>query len=259
MRREAPARKRESPTSRNRRIGSALGTDHRTVVALLLFLLTVDVLLISAHVTIKIIDVREFLLDLGVDRGYGEFWQYLKYLATALLLVAIAVSTRWAVAFAWIAVTVYLALDDALGLHEGAGARIAPFLPGLGSNGIHVGELIWLGTVGALLTVVVALAHRRTHARGRAVSVILGCLFGGLIVFGVVVDAIHHLLLRDDFFDAPLTALEDGSELLLMSLVVAFVWGVAVERHRPDLDFDPPGAERRRTLRRTSAVDVPAS
>lgn len=212
-----------------------MGTDHRTVRAILLFLVIVDVLLISAHATIKIIGVEEYLLDLGVDRGYGEFWQYLKYLATSLLLVAIGVSTRSSVAFAWIAVTAYLAVDDVFGVHEGMGVRIALLLPQLGGDGIHVGEIVWLGSVGAVLVAAVVLAHRRTHARGRAVSVVLAALFAGLIVFGVAVDAIHHLILRAPFFDAPLTALEDGGELVLMSLVVAFTWAVGIERHRPVL------------------------
>ncbi|WOQ69471.1 hypothetical protein RYJ27_12355 [Microbacterium limosum] len=50
-------------------------------------------------------------------------------------------------------------------------------------------------------------------------------------------------------FDAPMTALEDGGEIVTMSFVVSFLFAVAFAGHRPDARAWPSRQTRGRTNR----------
>lgn len=216
-------------------VAGVLGLTAGAVVGLLVMLIVIDSALIAFHLSMKYLGhPEEYVFDLGADRSYGEFFQYVKNVWAILLLALLALRRRAGVYVAWAIVCAYFLIDDAFQLHERAGWAAHAAFPGV-SAAMHVAELAWLAGVGLLLTGVVIAAHLRAAPEDRAVSAVLVVLFGVLIVFGVVVDAVHHLVFPARVFDAPFTTLEDGGELLALSLVVAFLFAVALCAHRPQL------------------------
>lgn len=220
----------------DRPVTSALGLRDRSAAGLLGLLLLADLTLIALHVSLKTVgEPSGYTFDLGIDRGYGEFFQYVHTLWAGALALLLAVRARTAVLGAWALVCGYFLADDWLQLHEHYGVVIGSRLPELGAMSTHVGEMVWMAAVGVVAVVVVGVAHARASSEWRAVSAMLMVLFGVLVLFGVVIDAVHSALLGIATLDLVLTTIEDGGELVVMSLVVTFLFAVAVTGHRPQL------------------------
>lgn len=194
---------------------------HRAVThggRVLVGLLLVDLVFIVLHVFYDPTaaglsgDVR---VRLDKDRGYSEIFGYAQLLVAAVGLWVVHRRSRAPVHAAWAFVLVILVLDDAGAFHERLGNRVASL--GLGQA---IGELVVFGAVGLVLLGLVVVCHRRSLAIARADSTVLLLLLGGLVLVGVVFDLVHRSL------SGPLsdvaTVAEDGSELILMSVIAAF-------------------------------------
>ncbi|MGW8481808.1 hypothetical protein ACWGJP_01620 [Microbacterium sp. NPDC055903] len=214
---------------------TTLGLADRHSAALLAMLVSIDLVLIACYVAQSLFGFPGgFVFDLGADRGYGEFLQYAKWLWSALLLAALAVSARMPVAWAWMAACLYLLFDDAFLLHERAGWAFRDMVPGGPGWAVHTGEILFIGLIGVLIVIGVTLTHRRTDAALRGISWVMAALMAGIALFGVVIDAIHHLLFPGPGLRSFFTTIEDGGELLVLSLVVAFLFAAATGGHRPE-------------------------
>lgn len=214
-------------------VAERLGTRRGPAAGLVVMLLSIDAALILFHLSMKYLGhPEEYVFDLGADRSYSEFFQYAKNTWAIMLLGLLLFRRRAAVYGAWALVCGYFLFDDAFQLHERAGMAMVAAVPEWGAAAQHIGELVLMGSVGIVLVAAVFLTHRRASAEDRAVSRLLTVLFAVLILVGVGLDAAHHLLLPQPVFDAPLTTVEDGGELIVLSLVVAFVFAVAICGHR---------------------------
>jgi len=219
-----------------RSLPSTLGIRGGPSAGIVMMLVLIDVALITFHLSMKYLGhPQEYVFDLGADRGYGEFMQYAKNAWAMLLLFVLLLRRRSAVYAAWAVVCAYFLVDDAFQLHEQAGWAMADAVPGWGGAAVHIGELTLMALVGLVLVVVVAATHIRAAPPDRGVSIVLAGLFTVLIVVGVGFDAIHHLFFTDAVFDAPFTTVEDGGELLTLSLIVGFLFAVAFCGHDPAL------------------------
>jgi len=197
-------------------------------LALLVMLLLIDVTLIALYVSTKNLGYTDtFVFDLGADRGYGEFMQYTKSTWLVAILAFLALQRRAATYVAWAAVFAYLLLDDAFQLHETIGWGLADATPEFESLSGPIGEMVWMGGVGLLLAGLIAIAFLKAEPREREVTRIMVILAGFLIFFGIVIDAAHHLLLTAPIFGVPLTILEDGGEILTLSVITAAVFATA--------------------------------
>ncbi|ACQ80070.1 hypothetical protein Bcav_1814 [Beutenbergia cavernae DSM 12333] len=193
------------------------------VAGFLLLLVLADAMLILLHLSLKTIgEPAGFWFDLGVDRGYAEFFQYLKVAWSAVLSVLLWTKVKSVVFLVWALVFTVYVTDDWFQLHERAGAELAARFPDVPAAW-HVGELLLTGAVGLVLVVLVWWTYRRAAPEGRGVSRTLAVLMSALVAVGILLDAVHHILLPGAAFDVPLTTLEDGGELLLMSVVVAYL------------------------------------
>src|SRR5690606_28724289 len=93
---------------------------------LLVLLLVGDLVYVAIH----LVATGTTLLDsplatLDVDRGYAEFFQYLKLLWACLLLACVGLRSRRWQYLAWVALFGYLLADDSLSLHENLGVVLA--------------------------------------------------------------------------------------------------------------------------------------
>ncbi len=171
------------------------------------------------------------LWSIGYDRGFGEMFQYLKYGAIVLALAYSFHRTRLPVLLMWIGVFGFLLLDDSMRIHErfGLGMTAWAHLPDFGGlRGRDFGELIYAAIGAVVLTPVLVLTYMRSSPMARAISADLLLLLIMLLVFAVGGDTIHRLL-TNTMFDTLAALVEDGGEMLVLSLTCCYVQTL---RHR---------------------------
>ncbi len=171
------------------------------------------------------------LAALDVDRGYAEFFQYLKLLWTGLLLTCLCLRTRRWGYLAWALLFLYLLVDDSFSLHENFGRTLADRLAlqdAFGLRAIDFGELLVSATAGAVLAVAIGWAYLRGAGEFRRSSRDLLVLLLALVFFGVMVDMVHIALDPVSWIDNALVILEDGGELVVTSFIAWYAFRLLV-------------------------------
>ena len=202
----------------------------KLTLGILVSLLIVDAAFISLHILQVILTdtgYRGFLLhprlSLERDIGYSEGYEYLKTAAMVAMLLALYVYRRKLAFLSWSLVFAFLLIDNALRLHEDVGALVAANLQMRNTFGLRLqdfGELIVWAFSGAVLLPLVLFSYRDFATRAFTRTLLALC--GLLILFGAGVDMLHVLLIeRADNF---LATLEDGGELLTLSLMVTYIF-----------------------------------
>ncbi|GGD40859.1 hypothetical protein [Muriicola marianensis] len=169
-----------------------------------------------------------------MDGGYAEFYQYGKELCILLILGGLYLKKRQFIFMAWSFLFLYFLMDDSLSIHENIGAHLADLLQldsRLGLRKEDMGELILSLMAALFFFSIIGIAYKNADGSGKSFSGKLLFLVLILGFFGVVVDMFHVIL---PFWKGKMGVLEDGGELLSMSLIFAYVFRVyrAVEGRR---------------------------
>lgn len=206
---------------------SAANSAASSTVPFLVMLLLVDLGFIVAHFFLFYTDLlNNELFSLRKDQGYPELFQYIKLFWIGFLLVWQAwrmVDLRYLV---WAALFGYMLADDYLMLHEDIGMAAANVLDideRWGLRGQDFGEIGFYLLVGGLFLVLLVAVYYRGGMMFRRVSVGLVVLLTVFAVFAVAADMLHVVLpvpALEDVFDV----VEDGGEMVVMSLVVWYVY-----------------------------------
>jgi hypothetical protein len=171
------------------------------------------------------------------DHGFAELFQYLKQLLLALGLLAVSLRTRGWVFAGWAMFFGFLLLDDMFQVHERVGRRFGselgiPAMFGLRTD--DYGEIAYAAILGLGLVVFVTLALRHGDALARRFSADLLCLLVALALFAVLFDTLHTMAyFRAPMLAAPLALLEDGGEMLVLSLITIYAFETLVTRGNP--------------------------
>jgi hypothetical protein len=195
----------------------------RADAVLLGLLVATDLAFIAVHlVHVSTGYLSNPLNSLERDRGYAEFFQYTKLYWLVLLTGLLAFKHRALIHVGWLVVLAYLLVDDVFFLHETFGAYAAAALgigSALGLRADDLGELIVTAIAGTTAVTVLGLGYWRSGNAGRTLSRSLFGLLAALAFFGVVVDMIREGL-RETFVGTGLGLIEDGGEMLVVSLMV---------------------------------------
>lgn len=189
-------------------------------------LILADLLFVGIHI-VNVCMVRYdslFLLD--VDGGIPELFQYVKETCITVLLFYTLYRSRKVGYGFWAVLFLYCLCDDALMLHENIGEYLATtlaFKPMLNLRAQDLGELLVSGTAGAVLILPLLYYYFQSSSSYRAHSKILFILLLGLIFTGVFVDMLHIALDWGEEVNLLLTLTEDGGEMIIMSLILAYV------------------------------------
>lgn len=208
---------------------------NQTAKKMLWLLLAADFAFILMHVGIVIYSRlinTSFSLDtpmsLEFDHGYSEIFQYIKEYWIALILVFVAVRTTSVLCLSWAGLFFYMLLDDAGEIR----ARFANFvslqynLPTLlGVRPIDLVELLISVVVGVSFLVLIAVSYRFSGAFSRSLSKQLTILLLTLAMFGVIADTLHSILIHTSF-NQLLVVIEDGGEMLVMSLITCYAFSI---------------------------------
>lgn len=187
------------------------------------FLLFADIAFIALHIAGKLLNWTHAPLFLHEDRGYAETLQYVKECWAAVVMLWLALRTRFLAPLVWGVFFAYLFVDDAFSVHEEWGRIFSSqlgFQAAFGLRPNDFGELLTSAVVGAVFAILMIFSYAAGRAWDRGISRDLVVLFSVLAFFGVGVDMVHIML--DGLPIAGLTIVEDGGELLAMSLVAAY-------------------------------------
>lgn len=206
---------------------------HTPAAVFLLFLIAIDLTLIYLNLTFdtsKLVYTSagelvpnsevDYRLLLWPEGSYSEIFQYIKAGVSALILFALFQQLQAPLALVGGLFFSYMALDDSLALHEQAGTFLKNMLPDALAllKRQALTELLFLGAVGGLLLLGGVLAYRRSDQQARRICHIFLALLAALVFCGVGMDLLHAVFKRSAF----VFLMEDGGEMIVMSLITAF-------------------------------------
>ena len=165
------------------RVIEALGLHHRPVAGLLGMLVTVALglnLLFLTHKFLGVPDHDGFGFE--QERGIPAVVGFVFTAWAAGLAAYLAVVHRQAVLAGWSALFAVLLADDFFMLHERMATVISADLGIAQPYGPPIGEIVWLGSVGATLLAAIAMGHRFAVPEWRTASRVLLALLGLLVM-----------------------------------------------------------------------------
>lgn len=202
----------------------------RPALLFLALLVVADLAFIGADLVLNVLGPGVSpTMSVSEDQGHPEFFQYTKLAWAMVLLVVAARSFRAWNLLVWIPLFGYLLVDDATRFHEVYGSWIGNRLgipPMWGLRTVDFGELIVNGAVGLVLVGIIALGLIGATPPVRRLFLQLAGLMVLLLVFGVAVDIVHMLM--EGFWWRVFGLVEDGGEMLVVSLVTASLFRAAL-------------------------------
>ena len=167
---------------------------------------------------------ESFLLDAD-SISYAEVFQYVKYvLGIALLAHLIKVKKIYAY-LPVLALFILLFADDLFQLHYKFGFLLAYVLnlfALFGYKAMHVGLLLYTLLIGLLFFGVSLTYYKKATLEVRRTLINISILLIVFFFFGVVVDFLHFFLLKQYGIAAFLRLVEEGGEMLSLSLLVGY-------------------------------------
>lgn len=212
--------------------------NQRSALLFLVLLLSADTAFFVLHcLNIIVPGLKIPLLSLETDQSYAEFYQYIKWLWVIIILVFVSSKKASKHYLAWSVVFAYFLLDDSLQVHERVGEIIAgkfKFMPGLGLQQQDLGELAVSAMAGAILIIPLSWAYKTGTRVFRKVSQDISLLILVLIVFGVAVDTVHSAVNLGIVIGLLIGLIEDGGEMVSLSLILWYVFLMLVRENEPD-------------------------
>lgn len=172
--------------------------------------------------------ISNYAFSLEAERGYAEVFQYIKEYWIAILLVFLAIRTRSFLYLSWSLLFFYLFLDDSLQIHEKLGDYLSIKFSlisffNIGSEGF--GEIIVSASACLIFGTLIAISYQFGDRISRNVSKTLIKFLLALAFFGIVVDTLH-VIFNNSLIETLLAIVEDGGELIIMSLIACFVFSL---------------------------------
>ncbi len=171
--------------------------------------------------------ISNWMFGLGTDRGYAEFFQYIKFFWISILLFYLGL-VEGRLYFIWSLFFGVLLMDDSLSIHEKVGELLAERFNWSGwmfLRAVDFGEIAYALFMAGILLGVMLLALKQGSIEFRRFSQRTFGLLLILAFFAVVVDMIHVIAgnLPPPFGDRIsnlLLMVEDGGEMMVVSFIL---------------------------------------
>jgi hypothetical protein len=161
---------------------------------------------------------------LGIEWGYAETFQYAKEFGIVVVSLMLFLRQPRMLSLGWLALFLYILLDDALQIHERVGQSVAQALETSWVLADHVTSAFF----GLLILVLLGLGYHSAPSWLRRASWPLWGLVATLVLFGVVVDTINQVA------DTSVPVLfwlghvvEEAGEMVTISLIAWYVHRLA--------------------------------
>lgn len=212
--------------------------NRRSASLLLLLLLSVDFVFIVLHIVILLLGPKSSLCDISGLCAYLNVYHLLKLFWIVVLLAYLLRTTRCSGYISWIVMFTCFLFDDALQIHQNIGDQIAsisgPYLPYHLILQPRYFELALLAITGISLLAIVAWVYLRSTYEFRKMSNDILLFIALLVFFGLIVDVATAIKLAPPIVFA-LEIVEDGGEMVVDSLIVWYVFLLAISSGKPDL------------------------
>lgn len=216
--------------------------DDRKANKFLILLITLDLVFIVIHyinALTPLLNSDKF--SIGIDNGYAEIFQYMKFASVIMFLFLIIKKTGTKSYLAWILIFAYMLVDDSVRIHDRFGSYIAmnlDFSPPFGLRLLDIGELVVSAIAGLILVPVIVFSYIKGTTLFKKNSenlIVLLCL---MVFFGIGMDMIHMMIIDkvpDNLLrgvNSILGLLEDGGEMIAASLILWYSY--LLERRNGD-------------------------
>jgi hypothetical protein len=210
----------------------------------LLLLICADILFIILHGFhkfsgyIQIFSIfKKSAFSLDADFGVAESFQYVKELWIIVLMTRAFIRRFEPFYLSWALLFGCMLLDDMLLIHERFGETVTHYFgyePALHLRAQDFGELTIYAVFGFLILAVIAVSYFRSPIERRRICKNLALMIAALALFGVIFDMVqvmvdHHRIWRNVFI-----VVEDGGEMLIMSLICWYVFTLVHRRNNLD-------------------------
>jgi hypothetical protein len=219
--------------------------DDKKANYLLIILLALDLVFVIIHYVNALTPLlNSEMFSIGIDNGYAEIFQYLKFSLIIFLFGCLIKRTGTSNYLAWILVFLYLLIDDSIRIHDRFGSYIAwklTFEPPFGLRLMDVGELIVSVMAGSVLIAILSLAYKKGTILFRKISENIFTLLVIMAFFGVGMDMLHMIIIDkipETYYRAVnslLGLVEDGGEMVSVSFILFYCYYLNIRTGVPDL------------------------
>ena len=189
-----------------------------------------DIIFVLGHaLVIYLIFIRvEFdwsisnMFMVNYDGGFPEIFQYIKYISIITAIIYILYQKKEYNYLSWLLLFTLLFFDDALSFHEQFGGFAAErfnYKPMFGLRAQDLGELTYVALFGPLVLLALVLGYRNGNGKYKKTNLDLVLLFSLFLFFGIVIDMLHVLFEDNRYTKLLMVLLEDGGEMLALSLL----------------------------------------
>jgi hypothetical protein len=199
---------------------------------LLVLLLSADIVFIVLHVIIGVFNPNPEFCNLTGICAYMDSYHLIKMLWIIILLLYVLKITKHYGYAAWTLMFTCFFIDDAFWLHQKFGDRIATLFPGFGMPARFY-ELAVLAIAGLALLALIIWLYRRGPVAFQKVSLDMSLFLATLVFFGIIVDIADTIGLGRTLV-AGLQFVEDGGELVVDSLILWYVFLLALRQGKPE-------------------------
>lgn len=207
------------------------------------FLIVTDVALLGIYIGVEAMEhsgrfeVAPRILDIGFDYSLSEYLNQAKWVSIGILLLLLWMRSGMAMALSFAIVFAIVAADDIFLLHETIGALLVERLglgPIAGLRAQDSGELLVWSFFGIIVVLAITVGFRRSDAAGQRVGRTMILFLGMLIVFAVGFDMLQIVFWDVDGVKQVLGLIEDGGEMIVGSVCVAYCAAIAVRTSLTD-------------------------
>jgi hypothetical protein len=208
-------------------------------LAVLIVLLSVDVFFVVADIIafiatkLALIAKIPDIIKITRDGALPEIYGYVEWAVIILSLLWLAVRERWLAPVRWALVFVIVLVDDSIQIHETVGFMLTEHLAlpvSLQAQSQDIAEVLVFGAMGLIAVALTASMFFSHDPHTLALSKRLGLVILFLIVFGVILDFVHQIVITASggtiaaqFLPAIFSMIEDGGEMIVASFAAAFV------------------------------------
>ena len=190
-------------------------------------IILLDLIFILLHILFKFKILSNPLFSIEMDRGFSEYFQYLKEITIAIFLLLAFKYQRHLTYLSWSCLFLYLFIDDSFSIHEDLGKYLVNTFnlpsPGLNLRPQDLGEIVVSFVFGSILLSFILYSYSRANTTLKTTSKLLAVMICLVAFFGVFIDLIH---VAAPFGTSIWGLIEDGGEMITISFLVAMTYNL---------------------------------